>query len=298
MLGVLGDIVQDIVVWQDEPMRHASDTSARIYHQRGGSAANVAAFAAPYYPTRFLGCAGADPAGDALQQELQSHGVDVRLQRRDNTGTIVVLVDPEGERSMFPSRGASACLEVVADDDLQGVELLHCPAYAFQGGSTESSALDAIARLQTRGGLISMDASSTGLIQAVGVDEFMDRLVSIGPDFLSADRNECNLLGLCEDGRPGKNLDRLPQTTVLAHAGAEPTRILQAGEELAVVAVPPVDEICDVTGAGDAFVAGFLAHWLGHRGQIVDACKAGHALASRVLGCHGARVDDGAEAID
>ncbi len=51
MLGVIGDVVQDVVVWQLEEIRHATDTKSKIMMTRGGSAANVAAFAASRYPT-------------------------------------------------------------------------------------------------------------------------------------------------------------------------------------------------------------------------------------------------------
>ena len=41
MLAVIGDIVQDIVVWQREKVRPATDTASDIFIQRGGSAANA-----------------------------------------------------------------------------------------------------------------------------------------------------------------------------------------------------------------------------------------------------------------
>ena len=42
MLGVIGDVVQDVVVWQLEDIQHATDTKSEITMTRGGSAANVA----------------------------------------------------------------------------------------------------------------------------------------------------------------------------------------------------------------------------------------------------------------
>ncbi len=283
MLGVLGDLVQDIVVRQLEPMRHASDTRSTIVHRRGGSAANVAAFAAPRHPTRFFGAVGDDPAGTALELELQSHGVDTCIQRHGETGTIVVLIDPSGERSMFPSRGASADIGPVPDADLAGVDLLHCPAYALAGGRSADSAMHAMQHVHANGGRVSMDASSTGLIQHLGVEAFMACLAKARPDFLFADRNECALLGL------DKARHRLPGTTVIAHAGAEPTRIMPPDGEAFEVPVAPVDDIRDVSGAGDACAAGFLAAWLNSPGDLRAVCEAGHRLAARVLQCDGAR---------
>ncbi len=111
MLGVIGDVVQDVVVWQLEPIRHATDTRSMIRTTRGGSAANVAAFAASRYPTRFIGCVGDDLAGLALTRELEGCGVDVRMQVRGTTGLIVVLIDEHGERLMFQSGRQRAILQ-------------------------------------------------------------------------------------------------------------------------------------------------------------------------------------------
>lgn len=288
MLGVIGDLVQDIVVWQLEPTRYATDTRCEIYTRRGGSAANVAAFAAPRYPTRFIGCVGDDPGGRALGEELAGRGVDVRLQVRGETGTIVVLINRNGERLMFPDRGASALIEPVGAQDLEGVEILHCPSYAFQRGSSPAAALDAIARVHRAGGAVSIDVSSTGLISELGSDAYLELLQRIQPDYVTANQDECALLGLAEFGRPGPALAGLPRTTLLARSGAEPTAVIRPGGESTIVPVPPVTGIRDLTGAGDAFTAGFLVSVLQHPDDLEGACRAGNALAARVLRSPGA----------
>ena len=132
MLAVAGDLVEDVVVWATEPLRAATDTAARVFRARGGSGANVAALAAPLVPTRFIGRVGADAAGAGLADDLAAAGVDVRVQRAGRTGTVVLLVDAEGERTMFPDRGASAELADVDPAWLDGVAWLHLPAYGFE----------------------------------------------------------------------------------------------------------------------------------------------------------------------
>ncbi|MFI2609288.1 carbohydrate kinase family protein [Kitasatospora sp. NPDC018619] len=287
MLGVLGDLVEDIVVWTDGPLRHGTDSGARVFRRRGGSAANVACFAAGRYPARFLGCVGEDAVGDGVVAELTGHGVDVRVARRGRTGSVVVLIDQDGERTMLPDRGAATLLEPVPDEWLAGLTHLHVPAYSFDGEPVGGTALDALARVRRAGGTTSVDASSTGMLERFGRERFLALLAGLAPTFVFADRSESEFLGLLVGGRPGPERARLAATTVVTKAGAEATAVDVPGEPLAVVPVPPVAGVRDLTGAGDAFAAGFLAGFL-DTGDLGHATGLGHRHAARVLGSPGA----------
>ncbi len=283
MLGVVGDLVEDIVVWAGERVRTGTDTAATVHRARGGSAANVAALAAPRVPTRFIGRVGADAAGDALVAELAGHGVEVRVQRAGRTGTVVLLVDAEGERTMFPDRGASALLADVDDAWLEGLAWLHAPAYGFEREPMRSELTRLAARARAAGARTSFDASSTGLLTALGVEAALGLLRTAGPDVLFANEDEAALLGLTGGGERAASV---ASVVVIKH-GPLPTDVIVGGELAARVDVEPVPGIRDLTGAGDAFAAGYLAATL-QGADAAAACRSGHASAASVLSNPGA----------
>ncbi len=281
VLGSLGDLVEDVVVWLDEPLAIGTDAAGSIIRTRGGSAANVASAAARLgrVGVRYLGCIGSDPAGDGLVAGLRDASVDVRVQRHGRTGTILVLVEPGGERSMVPDRGSALLLETVDDAWLDGLSVLHVPAYGFCGEPLATSVLDALRRARERGITTSVDASSVGTLRGYGRDRIRTLLADLSPDHLVANAEEAEFLGVEEPGF----LDR---TTVVVKNGSRPTTALVGGRRV-VVNVEPVSEVRDTTGAGDAFAAGYLTAVI-DGADAAEACLAGNRLAATALSSSGA----------
>jgi sugar/nucleoside kinase (ribokinase family) len=160
MIGTVGDLVEDIAVRLDGPVNLASDTSAIIRRRRGGSAANMAVSVARHGgAARFIGQIGDDAIGTVLVEALQADGVEVVVRRGGRTGTIVVLVDAAGERTMLTDRGACADL---ADPDpawLDGLSVLHVPMYSFTGGALATTAATLVGWARERSILVSVDLS-------------------------------------------------------------------------------------------------------------------------------------------
>lgn len=283
MLCVIGDLVEDVVVRVAGAPAVGTDTPARIERTRGGSAANVAAAAAAAgCPTRFIGRVGDDPIGRALSAGLAGQGVDVLVQWGERTGTVVVLVDPDGERTMLPDRASATELAAVEPSWLDGVTWLHVPAYSLCAEPIGTVSVDAVRRVRRDGGQVSVDVSSVAVVEAFGVERFVDLLEGLEPDMLFANAAEATLV------------DGVRPALLVVKDGANPIVLRGADGHVETVAVPPVDRVLDSTGAGDAFAGGFLAATLAGASPG-DATRAGAALAAGTLHVAGAELGPLAE---
>ena len=278
MLAVVGELIEDIVVHVSDPLNIGSDTAAFIERRRGGSAANVAVAAAVGgHRARFIGRVGADPIGDILVGSMT--GIDLVVQRQGRSGSIVVLVDPSGERTMLPDPGSSVELSDPEESWLDGVGVLHLPAYSLLrepiGGTCRTLAQWARARSIR----VSIDASSVGLMAAVGREASIDTIAGVDPDVLLMNSAEADFVG--------GDVGRFDRAVVVVKRGAEPATVTwrdhRGAATTAQVAPTPIDQLGDSTGAGDAFAAGFLVAWAA--GVAPDqAVAGGHRLARRILG--------------
>lgn len=281
MLTVIGDLVEDVVVWTGSVPRRGTDNPAVVTRSRGGSAANVAARSATIAPTRFVGRVGDDAAGAWLVAALDATGVEVRVQRGGRTGTVVVVVDAaDGERTMYPDRAAAAELAPIDHDWLVGTTLLHVPGYGLADDPAAASILGAIEHVRRRGAQLSIDVSAVTVVEHYGVGRFVELLDRLAPDVVLANADEAAVLGLASRPRP-------PGSVVVIKDGPRPAHLLLDDGSCRPVEAVAVDDVRDTTGAGDAFAAGFLTAWMSGV-DAVEACRRGHLTASAVLRTPGA----------
>jgi ribokinase len=253
-LVVLGDLMVDVVARVSEALARGSDTPARITMQGGGSAANVAAWAAHLGTPVSLVCrVGRDGRGRAAVDELKGVDVQVTVDYERPTGTCVVLVDPGGERTMLPDPGANDAPfgEIPLGDHL------HVSGYPLLREGPRASALAAIARAQAAGMTVSVDPASWALLRPGAIPAV---------DLLFPNEQEAELV----------------EGDMVVKLGAR-------GARWGDIHVPaePVD-VVDTTGAGDAFAAGFLSARLRGAGPR-EALDAGCRVAARAVAQVGAR---------
>ena len=207
MLCAVGDLVEDIVVWLAGAPGEGTDTEARVFRSAAEArrmwprSARRAALAA-----RFVGHVGADDLGDRLLATLSASGVDVCVRRGGRTGTIVVLVAPGGERTMLTDRGAARDLAPIDAAWLDGVAVLHLPAYSLTEGALAETSATLAHRARAAGVRVSIDASSVAELERYGAARFLDLLADLRPDVLLTNDDEQRLLGLCDRAPEGVGL--------------------------------------------------------------------------------------------
>jgi ribokinase len=259
---------------------------ARIGLHGGGSAANAAAWlAAAGAEPVLIARIGDDERGRSARDELRAAGVDARLATDPElpTGTCLVLVGPDGERTMAPDPGAN---EALRDADLPDELLaagghLHVSGYALLRDGSRPAARDAIARARAAGMSVSVDPSSSALLSA----DFLDH--AEGATLLLPNASEAHALtGDSDPELAARELARRFGEVVvtLGAAGA----LWTDGEAVLRAAAEPVESVVDSTGAGDAFAAGLLGERIRGAG-VAEALAAGCRLAARAVASPGAR---------
>jgi len=287
---VLGDVMVDVVARASAPLAHASDTAAQIAFVGGGSAANTAAWLVHAgVPACLIGRVGNDAAGRAQVAALQQAGVDVRVavDPERPTGSCVVIVEPGGERTMLPDRGANLALSPadVPADVFTGAAHLHVSGYTLLHAGPRPAALAALARARAAGVTTSVDPSSAAPLRDLGAAAFV-RLVA-GVDLLLPNVDEAEMLtGERDPVVAAAALARLSGAEVVVSCGAAGAVRSADGETLHAPAAP--QPVVDTTGAGDAFAAGLIAARLSGA-EPAAALAAANTLAASALALSGAR---------
>jgi sugar/nucleoside kinase (ribokinase family) len=285
VLCTIGDLVEDVVVWLSTELNIGSDTESVIRRTRGGSAANVSMFASlTGTPSRFIGQVGHDRLGSHLCEVLRDSGVDVRVISDGRTGSIVVLVQPNGQRSFLTDRGVASHLAHFDATLMNSVSILHVPTYSLTDEPLASTCVQYIKSARATGVLISIDASSSSVLNQYGTDRYRALIESLKPEVFMCNEDEAAVLGL------GAQKPMTGAVLTVIKQGPLPVVAVQHDGTTNEVAVTPVANIVDTTGAGDAFAAGFLPHYAQTK-NVTDAVAHGHALASRVLQSPGATLN-------
>jgi sugar/nucleoside kinase (ribokinase family) len=233
----------------------------------------------------FNGAIGADQRGDEFFAHLSGAGVHASLVRKATpTGTSIILVTPDSERTMNTFLGACRDFQA-ADLDLDRLavsRMLYLTAYLWDTDNQCAAAEKAAAFAKEHGIAIAFDLADPFAVRRYG-----DQLRSWIPgrvDILFGNRDELALLtqGACDEDCVTDAASLAP--LVVRTGGARGCLVGGAGGSFAVAGVPVT--LVDTTGAGDAFAAGFLFAWLAGA-EPVTCARLANALAARIVSAEG-----------
>jgi ribokinase len=217
-----------------------------------------------------------------LTDDLHDEGVTTALitDPQRSTGIIQVLVEPDGERTMVPDRGANAWWAEtdVPEAVIAAAKLLHVVGYVLLDEASQTGALRAMELARKHGVPISLDPSSHAPLHSLGPDGFWSLVGKV--DILLPNRHEARTLTGVDD--PAVAL-----TALCAHAARVVIKLdrdgciaseAPTGQPCVRVPAPPI-AAANATGAGDAFNAAFLSGITAGLG-LETACRRGVALGS------------------
>jgi fructoselysine 6-kinase len=246
---------------RDLPHRVPVAAASPPAHWAGGNAFNVAvALARMGRRASYVGAVGDDPAAEVIVSAAREAGVDIsRLERVPGaTGRTIVDHDPDGER-----RFVSEDYGVAADYRIDAETATWLSTAGWLHFARQVDLADWGSALRGGGAVLSCDLGHSG---GVGALERIAAVVDVV--FMSAS----SAAGLTPEQLLRRALNAgvpLVVVTLGAHGS-----LAASGEAQWQMAASPVSRVIDTLGAGDAYIAAFIAARMEDKG-IEEAMRAG-----------------------
>jgi len=285
LLVCVGDLMVDVAV-AAPALRRGGDVPGSVRLGPGGSAANVAVWArVAGADARVAARRGDDLAGRLLAAALADRGVGLHppAPARAASGAMLVVRE-SGERTFVADPGAN--LQLAAGDvagALAGAAAVFVSGYPLLRPETRAAALAAAAA--SRGVVpAAVDAASWPLVAGAAGEPVLAAAELAGT--LLANLDEAAALTGRRDPAAAAMLLAARVGTAVVKCGADGVVVCATtGRPLTVTA--EAAEVADVTGAGDAFAAGYLVALAGGA-EPAEAAGAGNLLAARAVATVGA----------
>jgi sugar/nucleoside kinase (ribokinase family) len=258
----------------------------------GGSAANtISGLATLGIKSAFVGKVKDDQLGRVFAHDIRAQGADfdtpmVDASHDDETGRSMILVSPDGERSMNTYLGVANQL---SPDDIDPVLMadtkwLYLEGYLFDRPESQAAFIRAVELCNGAGGQSSISLSDPFCVDRHR-DAFRD-LIANHIDMLFCNEHEVMAMYSGDDLQASIVNGAQYVDTLVCTAGADGAYIANGGNVIHV----PTDAVSlvDATGAGDLFAAGFLAGI--SQGKDLETCgRMGCAAAGEIISHMGAR---------
>lgn len=257
----VGQLVVDVLVKPVDSLDYKTDTCKvdSFTLKNGGDAMNTAIGLAKLgNRVRFIGKVGTDAFGAYLKDVFREYGVDILGVKEVpdcNTSACLVMINSQAERAFFYHGGANETIstEDIDYDLLVGAKAVHVGGTYMHPKFDGSGAAELFRQARARGCLTSMDVTwdTTG--------RWMEVIKPCLPylDFFMPSHKEARqITGTDEPRVMAEILKACGVSNIVIKLGAEGCYVDAGGEAFMQ---PAFDvNVVDTTGAGDAFVAGFL----------------------------------------
>jgi sugar/nucleoside kinase (ribokinase family) len=257
----------------------------------GGSAANtIAGVASLGGQGAFIGRVNDDWLGEGFSGGTKAIGVHYETPfARDGAPTArsVILVTPDGQRSMNTYLGASVEMDEGDIDEalIAASKILYIEGYLWDSDRLKGAVRKAIAAARKADTLTAFTCSDS-FCEGRFRSEFID-LIETEIDIVFA--NEAELMALYETETFDAAFQQARATGKLfAITRSEKGAVITQGQAVHIIDAMPGVEVIDTTGAGDQFAAGFLTGLA--RGLPLDVCgRLGVLAAGEVISHIGPR---------
>lgn len=276
-------------------MERAVDLYSRVGPAKevsGGSAANtIAGIAHLGGSTAYVGKVKDDQLGAIFAHDLRAQGAGYETAmapktEEAETGRCIVIVTPDGERSMNTYLGVTEFLSPDDIDEAQmaDAEWIYLEGYRFDGPDSHAAFAKAVTACKGAGGRVSITLSDPFCIERHR-DAFRD-MIRDHVDLLFCNRAEMGSMYQTDDFDAALAQAASEVAIVACTDSEHGVHILSDGKRWHVPAVPT--DIVDATGAGDLFAGAFL--WALTNNYDLETCaKMGNVAASEVISHIGAR---------
>jgi sugar/nucleoside kinase (ribokinase family) len=287
LLVCVGDLMVDVAV-AAPALHRGGDVPGSVRLGPGGSAANVAVWAGMAgADARVVARRGDDLAGRLLAAALADRGVGLHPPAPAPAATGAMLVVREsGERTFVADPGANLHLAAVdVAGALAGAAAVFVSGYPLLRPETRAAALAAAAAAGRGAVPAAVDAASWPLVAGAAGEPVLAAAELAGT--VLANLDEAAALTGRRDPAAAAALLAARVGTAVVKCGAEGVVVCAATTGRPLTVTAEVAEVADVTGAGDAFAAGYLVA-LAAGAEPAEAAGAGNLLAARAVATVGA----------
>ena len=257
----------------------------------GGSAANTLSGVASFGGrAAYIGRVKDDGLGKAFGHDLNSLGVHFSADLAtdgDPTGRCMIVVTPDGERTMNTYLGASAtlCADHLDRDLIGSAKVTFLEGYLFDRDDAKEAFRLAARTAHEAGRKVALTLSDSFCVDRHREDFLA--LVEDGVDILFANEEEITKLYGVDTFEEGVEAVRGCCDIAAVTRGRQGSVVVTATDEVPI-APHEVPKRVDTTGAGDLYAAGFLYGW-SQRRPLHECGRLGSIAAAAVIGHIGPR---------